>query len=422
MKSTVKTVNQCARELKVIVPSEEMVKAYDAFYKKVMGTASVPGFRKGKVPRHVLESHYAEQAKHDVVERVINDTYQEALSQNEINPISYPKVEDVSFEGGALSYKATCEVRPEIKLKKYTGFSAKRDTISVADEEITSTVDQIREQAAKFVPVEDRDLEVGDFAICDITSSFDGKPEETRKDEWVEIKDNDMFPDFATQMAGMKVDEERDIGIVLPKTFPNKELQGKEASFHVKLKEVKIKNLPELDKNFLQQMGGYESVDAMKEAIRLDIEKKKATEVDRKLEHELLSKIEKTVKCELPESIVEKRIEGLKKEGIQSLTYRGVSEEEAQAQTEAMTVEFRNEATRQVKIAFIIDYIAQAENLDINDKDVDDHFDEVAKRHGQDPARVREYYLEREDRIEPVLSELRNRKVMDFILANSEIK
>ena len=275
MKCEVKNINQCGLELKVEVASDVIDKAYDEYYKEIVKKAKVPGFRPGKAPRHILEMHFKDAAHDEVMQKLVPKAYYDCLETHQINPVGYPLFDDINFTKEKLTFKATCEVKPKLKLKKYKGILAKREKILVEEEEIDNSVGQVLDRAAKFVPIEDRGVELGDYAICDITSIMDNRPPETRENEWVEIKPNDVLSGFAEQTVGMKTGEEKDIEIKLTESFPDESMRGKMAKFKVKVKEIKEKKVPALTDEYLKELGDYKDVASFREAIKKDIEARK---------------------------------------------------------------------------------------------------------------------------------------------------
>ncbi|MBU1864403.1 MAG: trigger factor [Candidatus Omnitrophica bacterium] len=421
MKCDIKNINQCTKVLDVTVPPIVVKETFDRVYDEIRPTAKVPGFRPGKAPRNILQMHYKNEAREEVLKRAVSSSFGEALKTNNIDPIGYPVFEDVKLEDDNLSYKAKIEIKPDIKLKKYKGVSAKRNTVEVTNEEMDQAIERIRENAATFNPVEDRGIKLGDYAVCDITSHIEGKPSETKKNEWCEIKENDLLSGFATQTVGMKRGEEKEITVTLSDKFPGADMQGKQIKFLVKVNEIKEKKLADLNEEFLKAAGDYKSVDEFKESIRKDIEVQKKQQEESKLEREIVDKIEKDVQFDLPESIVERRLSSLVDDGVAHLMRQGLTQEDAQTKKDELRTQYTDEAKRQVKVAFILDKIAMQEKIEENESDIERQFKKMALRMRYPVEEIKKYYNDN-NLMESFRAEIRNQKVIDFIKENAEIK
>ena len=421
MKCDVKQINQCTKLVSIEVSGDKILQAFDTAYKKIANEAKVPGFRQGKAPRKMLEQKYADVAREEVIKKVVTDSFYEAANEHKFNMFNYPEFEDVNFDGTTVKFKAKVEERPEITVKKYKGISAKEEKIKIEEKEIDDVIDRIRDGQAKFVPVEDRGIEIGDFAVCDIESKIEGLEAEKKENEWCEIRENDMMADFAQQTVGMRPGDEKEINVTLAKDFPNKEIAGKKANFVVNVKEIKKKELPELDEAFLKNLGEYKTVTELRESIKKDIEARKKQDVRAKLERDIIDKIEKDVKFDLPESLVKRRLEGMVQEATQNMLRQGYPQDALDSKKEEMQKEFETEARRQVKVAFILDKIAEEEKIDVTDEDISAHFQNLGAQFRMSADHVREYY-EKNNMISSVHAELRNQNVIDFCVDNAEIK
>jgi len=421
MKCEVKDVNQCCKVLSIDVPQQSIQDAYDSYFKQIAPQAKIPGFRPGKAPHTIVAKHYKKEAQEEVLKRLVTDSYHNALDEQKINPLGYPAFEEINFTDSALSFKARVEIKPEVKVKKYKSISVKKDAVAIEDKDIDEVITRIRDGYAKYIPIEDRGVELGDFAVCDITNTIEGGEPEEKKDEWVEIQENDMIQGFATKTVGMKAGETREIDVTISDAFPNEEMRGKKALFNVTLKEIKKKQLPELDEDFLKQVGDYSKVEDFRAAVTKDIEVRKSQEVESKLERDLLDKIEKDVKFDIPQSLVERRLEGLVQDAVKTMMYQGLPQEEAEKRKEEYAVQFRPEAERQVKVAFILDAIGTAEKIETNDDDVEARYESLSKQYQQPVESIKEHYL-KNDMNESLRAEIRNQKVIDFIKEKADVK
>lgn len=421
MKCDIKDVNQCTKVLSVEVPSVMINESYDQYYNEISHSAKVPGFRQGKAPKNVLMMHYKKQAEEEVMKRLVSVSFQRAIEEKNIRPMGYPSFDEIDFSKEILRYKATVEVKPKVVPKKYKGLRGQREKINVDTKEVDEVINRIRDGYAKFVPIEDRGIELGDYAVCDIESTIEGETTEKKENEWVEIQENDMIKGFALQVLGLRSGDEKDIEVTLSDKLPNEKIRGKKALFKVRVKEIKKKELPELDKEFLKNVGDYPSSEDFREAIKKDIEARKKADTESKLERELLDKIDKDTKFDVPKSIVERRLESMVQEAINSMVQRGMPKEEAFQKESEFRKNFEQEAIRQVRVAFILDAIAELENIEVNEEDINNRLKQFATQVRQPVEMIREYY-EKNNMMDQLYSEIRNQKVVDFIKQNADIK
>jgi trigger factor len=234
--------------------------------------AKIPGFRPGKAPKNIVERHYGDEVRSEVTHRLVTESYLRALQEHNLNPVEMPQIDNVSSlaKGLALTFTATVEVRPNIDLQPYDGIEVKEETVTVTDEEVDQTVDRLREMYAQLEVVEGRPLEQNDTAIIDFEGFRDGKPIEGAKaaDYMLSLGSNSLIPGFEDQLAGMNRGETREIKVVFPSDYNNRDLAGKDATFTVTLKEIKKKALPELNDEFAKDIGNNTSVAELKEGIK----------------------------------------------------------------------------------------------------------------------------------------------------------
>jgi trigger factor len=421
MKCEVKDINTCSKILTIDVPVEQIQDAYTLFYKQIAPRAKVPGFRPGKAPHTVVAMHYRNEAKEEVLKKLVSNAYHDAIEKHAIDPIGYPEFENVDFTDAKLSFQARVETKPVIKVKKYKGLSVKEKAYTVEDKEVDEVIERIRDGYATFVPIEDRGIELGDFAVCDMTSTIEGEEPQTKKDEWVEVKEDEMIKGFATQTIGMRPQETKEITVTLSDAFPTEALRGKKIVFNVTVNEIKKKELPALDDDFLKRTGDYASIDALREAIKKDIDARKKADADSELERALIDMVAKDVTCDLPPSLIERRLTGLVQDATKSMIQQGLAQEEADARSDQMRDRFKAEAERQVKVAFILDAIGSLEAIETVEEDIEKRFEELAKQYRQPAETIKDYY-EKNDLLDSLKAEIRNQKVIDFIKASADIK
>ncbi|MDD5084508.1 MAG: trigger factor [Candidatus Omnitrophica bacterium] len=423
MKVSVKHLKkECKKILSVCVSPERIKEAYNVFFDDILKSARVPGFRPGKVPRDVLATHYRKEAKEEVLRGLISDTLKQALINENINPLTNPVIDKVEFTDEALSYDAHVEIYPDIKLGAYKGLELEGKEPAVTTEEVDETLERIRESRATFSPVEDRPAAIGDYVVADFSCWVDGKSLEAKKSDWFELKEkDDALPGFSKQLAGAKPGEEREVKTKFPDNFRRKDCAGKEAIFKVSVKEIKQKKLPEIDDAWAKELGEYKSVLELRGAIREDILEQKKQEEETRIERELLDSIIKASPFDLPQGVVDRRLDGLVEETIRTLELRGFPKDEALAKQDDFRKKLIPEAERQVRVAFILAKIAQAEGVKVEEADIEKRYNNLAAYYKRPINEIKDHYKKEglEDSLE---LQILNEKVIRFIRDNAVIK
>ena len=421
MKYKEKAVNQCTKQFSVELDSEAIQQAYSRYYDSIQQSASVPGFRKGRVPRNILENHYKDDAKEPVLQQLIASHTDQILKEKELNPFGNPSFTEVDFKDDSLKFTFQVEFKPEFDLKKYKNVSVKKTEIKVDSKEVDEQIDQIRAQYATQKAVEDRAAKEEDFIVADTKCVVGEEVLEDRKDAMMELSDKQLLPDYIKNVVGMKIDDEKTFDIKFPDDMMDKKISGQTAQFTVKLKEIKEKVLPEVDEEFLKMVGAYDKVQDFKEAIEKDIRKRKEDEEDMRIEKELLDTISGSVKFDLPQSIIHQREEGLIKDRLQHLAAYGMSEDQIAGQEDQLRQTCRAEAERQVKVAFILDKIAALENIEATEEDVSEKIYSLSRRIQKSVDEIRDYY-EQNHMMESLKSEIRSDKTLKLIKSNANYK
>ena len=420
MKVSVKNQSKCEKILSIEFPQERVRAEFNKAYQEIAKKAKIPGFRPGKAPKEVLELHYSENAKEAVLQNLVEEGTQEAVKQEKLEPIYYPSVNKVNFEGENLSFDALIEVRPEIKLASYKGLKAKRGEVKVIDKEIEDSLERIRESFAKFIPIEDRAVGEGDFMICDIESEIDGKKTEPRKDDWFEVNSNKAHKDLVAGVGGMKPDETRVVDVKFPKDYGVKEQAGKTAKFTVHLKEIKKRELPEINDEWAKGLGEVASVDDLKKRIREDLNRQKEQSEDYRFENELLDALLKEARLDLPQGAVERRLVSLIKNAKERMKQQGVADEEISKSDPKLREDLRAEAEKQLKLRFVFEEIAQLEKIKVEETDLNEHYEKLATNSKVDVEQVKQYYEKSGEQKENLINQVATEKILKVLKDNAK--
>lgn len=411
-------------KLTIEVSAEELEKALDSAYKKQKAQISVPGFRKGKVPRAMIEKMYGAGVFYeDAANMLMQQTYAQAVEESGADIVSRPTVDIVQIEKGQpFIYTAEVAVRPEVTLGKYMGVTVTKIDTSVSDEEVAAELENERNKNARTVTVTDRPVAEKDTAVIDFEGFVDGVAFEGGKgeDHPLEIGSHSFIDTFEEQLIGKNTGDEVEVNVTFPEQYQAADLAGKPATFKVKINEIKTKELPELDDEFAQDVAGVDTLAEYKEEIKKNLTEKKETEAKKTKEDEAIKKIIDKSKMDLPEAMINTQCETMIEEFAQRITQSGLTMEQY-LQFSGMTVEqlkeqVRPEATTRIQSSLVLEQIAKEENIEVTDEDIDAEIDKMAKAYGMEADKLKEYMGDAEK--ESMKKDLAITKAVDLIMAN----
>ncbi len=422
MKAVVEDVSTVKKKLHIQVTPEaiaqEMVKAVADAAKK----AKIPGFRPGKAPKAVVERHYATEIQSEVMNKLISSSYLQALQEHNISPVDAPNITNISpFDKKApLNFTAVVEVRPKIDLGAYEGIEVKDHSIEVSEEEVSQTIDRLREMYAQLEVVEGRPLEKSDTAIIDFEGFREGKPIAGAKasGHMLALGAGSLIPGFEEQIVGMKTGETREIKVSFPSDYTNKELAGKDGTFTVTLKEIKKKVLPELNDEFAKDIGGNKSVDELKDGIKKDIEARKRDELASAQREDILSKLVDAHAFEVPPGMVERELQSMARQQATRIARRGMDLKTFDI------AKFREQnqslAEKRVKGILLLDLISEKENVTVSDQEVNASLAAMARSSGQTVEVVKKYYESLDGGLDNLRSSLAHEKTLALLLSKAK--
>ncbi len=416
-------------KLEVEVAAPDVDTALARAYRKVVKKVNLPGFRKGKVPRRILESRFGPEVLHeDALEELVPSAYEQALDEAEIDPINQPEFELVQVEEGKpLLFNAVVEVLPEVELGEYKGLKAEQEEVEVDDLQVDHHIYMLREQNARLVPREEEPAREGDLVMIDFKGYVDGEPFEggEAEDYSLELGSNSFIPGFEEQLIGVRPEEEKEVKVTFPKDYRKEDLAGKEAVFQVKMKQVKEKQLPELNDDFVKEISELETLEEMKVDLKEKMIKNAQEQSKTKLEEFLIEKVTDASTVQLPEVLVERQVDRmigdmenyLRQQGLgldQFLELSGKSMDEMREQN-------RPEAEKRTKANLVLDAIAQKEGITVEDSEVEDKINSIAESYNDQPERIKGI-LEQQGRLPVIREEMRIRKVVDLIVDQAKIE
>lgn len=404
MSVKVENLEKNMAKLTIEVSAEELEKALEAAYQKQKKSISVPGFRKGKVPRAMIEKMYGVGVFfEDAANTLMQANYPAAVEESGVDVVSRPVVDIVQIEKGQpFIFTAEVAVKPEVTLGKYQGVTVTKIDTSVSDEEVMAELEKERNNNARTVSVTDRAIATGDTAVIDFEGFVDGVAFEGGKGENhpLEIGSGAFIPGFEDQLVGKNVGDEVDVEVTFPTEYHAADLAGKAAVFKVKVNEVKVKELPELDDEFAQDVSERDTLEDYKADVKARLEAQKEIEAKRTKEDEAIKKIVEKSKMDLPEAMIDTQCETMIEEFAQRIAQSGLSMEQY-LQFSGMTFDklkeqVRPEAVTRIQTSLVLEQIAKEENIEVSDEDIDAEIVRMAEAYGMEADKLKEYMGEAE--------------------------
>lgn len=384
--------------LKITAPAAEVNAGYKKAVQKIADQANIPGFRKGKAPRAIIEMHYGKEAvKQEAFEIVANKAYSEALDQEKLIPVSDPKVEESTFEEGKdmeLTIKVT--LKPEPELGEYKGLHVEKKEVEVTDEQVDAQIKDMMGRDAKMVVAEEGAvIEKGDFAIIDFAGTVDGEPFSGGEGKGypLEVGSNSFIPGFEDQLVGLSKGDSTDVEVTFPEDYFVKDLAGKEAIFKVNIQDVKRKELPELNDEYVASKTDFKTVEELRANYKERMQKAAEASAKAEYEHELIDLAVANAKFSVPEIMIEDKISQMVEEMKMSLESRKMSLDMYMQYTGLDMAKIRENqrpvAEENVKTDLVLDAIAKAEDIQVDMADVDAEIAAISAQHGASPEEVK---------------------------------
>jgi trigger factor len=425
MKIDIDELGPVQRKVRVELPAETVANEFSRAYKNLGQRVRVKGFRTGKIPRTVLQGIYGDEVKGEVRSHLVEESLGEVIKERGLEIVSRPEVEANELdEGGAFSFSAVFEVKPQIQIKDYVGIEVETVRLSVTDAQVDEALRRLQEGHARLEPIADRNtIQKGDFVTLDFEGSIAGKPFAGSKGEnyLLEVGARRALPQFEDAVIGLKPAERQTVQVTYPEDYPNKEIAGKAVDFSVVVREIKQKVLPTLDDEFAKDHGECASLDELRSRIRTRLEDELKHYQDEDLKEKLVSHLLESHPFTTPLSMVERQTRYLMERYQNELAGQAGSDANAAPPMEEARKTLEARATRQVQATLLVEKISQLENIEVTDKDVQARVDNLARAAGDRAKTVREFYSRPDSR-----DELRAQLVFDqtvgFLLERAKIK
>ena len=421
-----KTEQKNEVKLEFSIEAEVFNNAIKTVYNKNAKYFNIPGFRKGKAPMNIVERYYGDEIFYeDAFNEVVPAEFEKELKENNIVAVSRPDIDVTQIgKGKDLIFTAVVQTKPEVKLGKYKGIELKKIEYTVSEEDINHELGHMQEKNARLVTIEDRPVEDGDVTVIDFEGFVDGVAFEGGKAQNHEltIGSKTFIPGFEDQIIGMKIDEEKDINVKFPEEYFSEELKGKNATFKVKLHEIKKKELPKLDDEFAKDSSEFETLKELKESIKAKLEEENKQKAKYETEDAAIKEVADKVEVDIPSGMVETEIDNMTKEVEQRLSYQGMQLQNYLQMIGKTEEEFRkgyeDEAKVSIKNRLVLEAIIKEENIQVDDATIEEKLKSMAEMYG----RKIEDLKQNKELINYVEASIKNEKAVDFIVENAKIK
>ena len=412
----------------VQVESDRVKQEIDRVFRDYSRRVSIPGFRKGKAPRAVLERHLDPEAlKQMTMDRLIPDVYEEAIKEADIEPLGKAQVESAEFQDDqSLNFKAVVWVKPQVTLGEYRNLKVTRPATTITPEQVEAELKSLQERRGEYLPVLDRGIEKGDLAVVDYQMSIDGniRPEGGAQGYPLEVGADTFFSELNEGLMGARVQDVRRITVSYPSGHSDPELAGKEALFEVTVKEVKAKRLPQLNDDFARSVSDCQTLDELKERIKNNLQVIAQQLAEREMRENLVNRAVEGSFVDPPQVLVEQEVRRRKEEFEQALTARGSTWESYLEETgrdkEALSEEWEIEARAAVKRALILDAIGEKEKVEVAPEEMEAEIARLAESRKVTVAKVKKLLFE-EDQLSRLVNRLYQRKVIQLLLDSAEV-
>lgn len=414
--------------LKIEVPAEVFDKEVDQAYKRIAGQLVIPGFRKGKIPKTIIDSRLGKQAVHEeAIQKAIPHYYVDAVKGADIEPVDKPEIDIVQVEENKpLIFTAKVTVKPEVKLGEYKGIEVEKPSVEPTEDEIKTQIENMKNNFASLEPVEDRPVNEGDFALIDFEGFIGDEPFEggSSKDYLLEIGSGTFITGFEDQLVGVKKGEAKDIMVTFPEDYGSEELAGKEAKFKVTVKEIKDKKLPDLNDDFAKQVG-FDTVGELEADVKNKIAEVKEKYADTELKNRVVDVVTEAAEVDIPEAMVEQELDDMVEDFSSDVQRQGLTLKKYFELT-GMTAgdlrkEWRDRAEQRVKNRLVLEAIADAENIEAAQEDVDNEIKKAAEATGRDFEEIKQIF-EMKGTIGALKQRIAIGKTIDWLVDAANIK
>ena len=425
MSNTLEKLEHNMVKISMEIPTEDFDKACDRAYQKEKNRITLPGFRKGKAPRKMIERFYGKEIFfEDALNDILPDVYMNAVKELELDVVSRPQIDVDKMEAGSpVVVTATVAVKPEVTLGEYKGVVAEKETVAVTEDDVEEELKKSAEKNARLVDVTDRPAEMGDEVIIDFDGYVDGKAFEGGKSEdyHLTLGSHSFVDTFEDQIVGKNAEEAFDVTVTFPENY-HKDLAGKEAVFKVVLKKIQKKELPELDDDYAKDYSEFDTLAEYKEDLHKKLLETKQKEADDRRARTVLDAVIAGAQMDIPEAMVEDRVDSMIQNFSNNLRYQGINMDQYMQMTgsnmASLRASVRQDAEKSIKEALVLEAVVKAENLEVTDEDFDAEVQKLADLYKIEADKLKGNISDSEK--EGMLEEMKSKKAVEWLVANAK--
>ena len=424
MKVQIENTGPFGKKIFFEIPSDVVSQQVETTYRALNRNVKLKGFRPGKVPRSILERHYKNQVENEVISKLIEDSYEKAVAEHQLYPVSPPTLIDRTFEMGKdFTYTLSIEVKPEISVEEYLGLQVEKPTFEVSEEEVEHQLRMLQDTHAQLKPLEaQRPVQEKDFVLMDFVGTLDGRPLEgwNVQNHLVEAGSKTLVGELDVHLIGLSVNQEKEIPVTLPASYPKAEWAGKSIQVRVTVKEIKEKILPPLDDEFAKDVGEFKNLAELKDRLRNSLTEQKQAQANQAAKENLLHLLREKHPFPVPPSMIDRQVDTLIARTELQLSRQGLKIDEVSRDQAKLRESFRPRAEKEVRDSLILEKIAEREHLAVSDPELDERLGQMAAQLKQRPEAIKSYYR-KEDRLENLRALMLEEKTLDFLLGKATI-
>ncbi|SHK11615.1 trigger factor [Paramaledivibacter caminithermalis] len=413
--------------LQITVRAEDFKKAVQKSYLKNRKKFNIPGFRKGKAPRKIIEMQYGEGVFYeDAINIVLPEKYDKAVEKHNLEPVDRPDIDIDKIEKDKdLVFTATVTVKPEVSLGDYKGIEVEKIEYNVTDEDVNEEIEKMRDMNSRLISIEDRPVQKDDTVIIDYKGfvgdqQFEGG---TAENQTLVIGSNTFIPGFEDQLINANVGDEVEVNVTFPEEYHAENLAGKDAVFYVKIKEIKFKELPELDDEFAKDVSEFDTLEELKNDKRKQMEEISKNRAEKELREKVLDKVVENAEVDIPEAMVDTEIDNMLRDFDFQLRYQGLDLQKylefTKGNIEDLRKQMKDDAYNRVKTSLTLEAIGKAEDIEVTDEDLEKEFEKMAESHKTTVEKLKESF--KQDNFGYIKNTIKVRKTIDFLVKNAKI-
>ncbi|MCC5909159.1 MAG: trigger factor [Clostridiaceae bacterium] len=414
--------------LKVVIGAEEFQEGTNKAYNKMRSRFNIPGFRKGKAPKKIIELNYGVEIFYEeAINICFPEAYERALEDHDINPIDRPQISDIEEieKGKDVVITVELEVMPEVKVENYQGIEVEKIEYNVQEEDVQKELDALVEKNARMIAVEDRPVKDGDMVIIDYKGMIGDKAFEggTAEKQSLTIGSGQFIPGFEEQLVGTNIGDEVKVNVTFPEEYHSEELAGKDAIFEVKLHEIKEKELPQLDDELAKDVSEFDTLEELKADTKNRLEEEAKNKAEQELRNNVVEAVANGVELNIPNALIERQIDMMLKDFEYSLSYQGLNLEYYYNMTgtkeEDLRTQMKEDAAKRVKTQLVLDKVKELENIEATEEEVNEELEKMAVQYKQEVDKLKATL--REEDMGYIKDNIATRKTIDFLVNNSKI-